>query len=638
MKDFNTSPFMTRASIPSGTQVVFVADAFSSDLTGGAELTSQALIDTSPLKIHCVRSHEVNLQLLEQGARAFWIFGNFARLDLRLVPTITANLAYGIIEYDYKYCRHRSPEKHFVLEGVPCDCANSTPGKMVSAFFLGSKHIWWMSEAQRDRYVTLFPFLEEVQQRVLSSVFSAQTLESLRALRKESGQRHGWARLESGSWIKGSKEAQRWCNDNGYDDIVIKDMTYVDTLKTLAQAKGLVYLPLGGDTCPRLVIEAKLLGCELHINDNVQHRHEAWFAGSSIELIEDYLSNAPSVFWHDVQACIERRPRISGYTTTLDCVRQGYPFEECIESMLGFCDQVVIVDGGSSDGTWERLQAMERADAARIVVVQHPLDMSDPRHALFDGQQKARARSLCTGDLCWQMDCDEVVHEEDFEKIRRLAWNIPRGIDLLSLPVIEYWGSHGKVRVDVQPWKWRLSRNLPNITHGIPIGLRRTDAAGRLCAAPGTDGCDMIDAVTGEPIPHLSFFTADVEAARRAALAGNADALRAYEAWFNTAVRGLPAVFHYSWYDISRKLRLYRAYWTRHWQSLYDQELPDTAENNFVFDVPWSAVTDAMIEDRAKTLEMALGGWVWHRKWDGLTTTPHMVCTRSQPAIMVKQS
>jgi hypothetical protein len=76
----------------------------------------------------------------------------------------------------------------------------------------------------------------------------------------------------------------------------------------------------------------------------------------------------------------------------------------------------------------------------KLLLVQHVLDMTQPRFALLDGQQKARARALCRGDFCWQMDCDEVVHEADWEKIGRLAAGVPRGIEIVSLPVIEYWG------------------------------------------------------------------------------------------------------------------------------------------------------------------------------------------------------
>ena len=42
---------------------------------------------------------------------------------------------------------------------------------------------------------------------------------------------------------------------------------------------------------------------------------------------------------------------ISGYTTTYNCLKEDYPFLESIQSMLGFCDEVVVVDGCSDDGT-----------------------------------------------------------------------------------------------------------------------------------------------------------------------------------------------------------------------------------------------------------------------------------------------
>ena len=47
------------------------------------------------------------------------------------------------------------------------------------------------------------------------------------------------------------------------------------------------------------------------------------------------------------------------------------------------------------------------------------------------------------------MDIDEVVHETDYDKIRILLKQMPKPINLVSLPVTEYWGGSEKVRVDV---------------------------------------------------------------------------------------------------------------------------------------------------------------------------------------------
>jgi hypothetical protein len=270
----------------------------------------------------------------------------------------------------------------------------------------------------------------------------------------------------------------------------------------------------------------------------------------------------------------------------------------------------------------------------KLKVKQIKRDWNHPRFAVFDGMQKAEARAMCTNEFCWQMDSDEIIHENDCQRIQDLARNLPKDVPLIALPVIEYWGSADKVRVDVTPWKWRLSRNNPKITHGIPRELRTTDGEGNLCAFEGTDGCDMIHVDSFERIPFVNFYTQEADNFRQAALLGNQSALAAYEQWFNTVVASIPSVFHYSWFNIPRKIKLYKQYWTRHWESLTGKTYVDSGESNMMFDVPWSDVTDEMIEKRAEELK-EIGGWIWHRKWNG-TKTPWIRCNRTQPVWMNK--
>ena len=53
----------------------------------------------------------------------------------------------------------------------------------------------------------------------------------------------------------------------------------------LRTSKGLVYLPAGLDTCPRLVIEAKMLDCKLILNNKVQIKDEEWLEKDKINLL-----------------------------------------------------------------------------------------------------------------------------------------------------------------------------------------------------------------------------------------------------------------------------------------------------------------------------------------------------------------
>lgn len=611
-------------------QVIFVADLFVDDYVGGAELTSEALIEASPFKIQKLHSSKVNLASLTQGSSKYWVFGNFAQLNPELIPSIVANIKYSVLEYDYKYCRFRSPEKHAAATDQPCDCHDKMNGKLISAFYYGAQSLWWMSEAQKQRYLNLFPFLSEKDNIVLSSVFSKTTLTYIKHLKNSAKvDRKGWIVLGSDSWVKGAQQAKDWCESNGKTYEVVWNLTYEKLLAKLSESEGFVYLPAGADTCPRMVIEAKLLGCKLHVNDNVQHAPEEWFCTDDVGAISDYLESSPQIFWKAITKLIDYTPTVSGYTTAYNCIKQNYPFVKCIESMLRFCDEVCIVDGGSTDGTWETLNDLASKNS-KLKLKQIPRDWNHPRHAIFDGAQKAESRAMCTGDFCWQMDSDEIVHEDDAQKILDLCKKIPPKVEIVSLPVIEYWGGPKKVRCDIQPWKWRLSRNLPHITHGIPTDLRRTDTNGDIFAAEGTDGCDMIRKDTGERIPHVTFHTQDTEAMRQAACSGNLQALQQYEIWFNNVIKSLPGVHHYSWYDIPRKMRLYRDYWTRHWNSLYNKSLEDTVESNMMFDLPWSKVTDEMIEKRSQELKEKTGGWIWHRKWQG-QETPHIKIETTEP-------
>ena len=632
---FGESVFIKEVEIPLDTQVIFVSDLFVEDYVGGAELTTQALIDSCDLKYHKIRSKDLRSSHIQRMNKAHWIFGNFSGITPDLFPQIIQNLKYSVLEYDYKFCKFRSPEKHQVATGSPCDCHDSIHGKLIASFFLNSKTIFWMSEKQSHFYKSRFPFLDREGDLVLSSVFDKETLNYLKELRKEAvtlEREPSWIVLGSDSWVKGFENAKKWCDDNHLPHQVVWNIPYKSLLQKMSNSKGFVYLPAGGDTCPRMVIEAKLLGCELHLNDFVQHGNEKWFATNDVDSIFDYLEDSSKRFWSAIKDKINVTTKISGYITTYNCVSQGYPFEKTIRSLLQFCDEVCVVDGGSTDNTWDVLSEIHLTYPNKIKLKQVIRDWTHPRFAVFDGMQKAEARKMCTGEYCWQMDSDEVVHEKDAQKIIELCHKIPSNVDIISLPVVEYWGGPDKVRCDIQPWKWRLSRNKPSITHGIPRELRRKDKDGNLYALEGTDGCDMIDVITGDRIPHMTFHTVESEKLRLMAVSGDQNSLNLYENWFNGAVENLPGVFHYSWYDIPKKIRLYKGYWTKHWNSLYNKSMVDSSETNMMFDLPWSDVTDDMIEEKALSLKNGTGGWIWHRKWSG-QKVPHITIRREEPNI-----
>jgi len=604
-------------------QIIFVADLFAEQYAGGAELTSDALIEASPTLVKKVHAKNLTVEFLQQNVDAFWIFGNFSSINWSLIPVIASNLRYAVLEYDYKFCLHRSIEKHLHETGQECDCHKRQLGQLVAGFYQAADAIFWMSEQQRARYTDRFPnLLFHRNSHVLSSVFDARFFEKINQLKSKTTDRSGWMVLGSKSWIKGYEDAVKWCEENGKKYQSYWDVPYEELLDTMSISEGFVYLPRGGDTCPRMVIEAKLLGCEVVTNDNVQHAAEKWWNANPDDVC-DYLLGRPDVFWVAINNVIQHQPTLSGYSTTYNCVDQNYPFVESITSLLDVCDEVVVVDGGSTDGTWDVLTAMSNENT-KLKIKQIERDWSHPGHSVFDGMQKAAARDLCTGDFCWQQDVDEVIHENDYQKIRNLLTSTPKSVNLICLPVVEFWGNKGKIRIDINPWKWRLSRNHPEITHGIPANLRKYDENGELYSAPGSDGCDYITRNTGDLVPNVNFHTQQTEQLRQASQ-NNPAAREQYIKWLTAVVQNLPGVYHYSWFNLPRKIRTYKNYWSRHWQSMYNIKQEDTAENNMFFNKPWSEVSDVEIDQIATLLEQEMGGWIFHRKIDWNNPTPSVI-------------
>jgi hypothetical protein len=318
--------------------------------------------------------------------------------------------------------------------------------------------------------------------------------------------------------------------------------------------------------------------------------------------------------------------KISGYITLRNPVQMDYPFEAAIRSLFSFCDEVVVCNSSEAeDGTQKILEELKaefevllgKRDEVFKIVKPDFVDWTAPNHGIYDGMTKAFARENCTGDFCFQIDADEVVEatREQMENMCKRLMEDADSTPLMALPVVEYWGSKGKVRADVNPWKWRLSLNKPNITHGIPGPNRYTDpATGLMFAHQGTDGCDYIDKDTLLPITCLHFMTNEVEQLRQAA-ANSQDAADVYEKWFNKVVGKLPTVYHFSWWSVYEKMRKFKLFWNKSWLTLYNEQR-DEGYNPF-FDKPFHEVSDKEMKKEAKKLEKETGGWIFHRPWDG---------------------
>lgn len=310
---------------------------------------------------------------------------------------------------------------------------------------------------------------------------------------------------------------------------------------------------------------------------------------------------------------------ISSYTTSRNAIELNYPIRESVKSLLGFSDEVIVFDTSGTTHTVDELTKCFKLES-KVKIVHEPWDWTVKNFGVLDGQSKAQARNLCKGHILWQNDSDEIVHEQHQSLIRPLIESYKNwdSYSLIGLPVVEFWGSSGKARIDINPWKWRISINDKKITHGIPGRYRFYDKDGLLFAKPGTDGCDYIYSDSLVPVPcdlSVMHYTDRVFGLQQAAIT-NEKAAHLYEGWFNIMLADTPGVFHYSWWSIERKIKHYREFWTKFWPSLYNESV-DERQNPFFPGMLWSEVSDQQIKQKALELEHGTGGWIFHKPWDG---------------------
>ena len=301
----STKEKMLKSLIPENmlfkAEYIFVNDMFVEDYTGGAELSIETLISTAPSdKVLKVRSAELNDLILSNNKEAKWVFGNVANIsDEMLQKVIGSGVEYSFVEFDYKYCKHRNPVLYEMVEGTGCDYKNTEKAKLITDFVNNAKSVFYMSQEQKNMHLSHMPGIKNEKTLVLSSLFDDKFFDTIdRLSTKTKSKNSKWVVLGSRSWVKGLNQTESYCKDKGYEYDVLWNLKYESFLEKLAESKGLCFKPTGLDTCPRMVIEAKVLGCDIDTNNLVQHADEEWFNKTPKEILE-YLKGRPAYFWSE---------------------------------------------------------------------------------------------------------------------------------------------------------------------------------------------------------------------------------------------------------------------------------------------------------------------------------------------------
>jgi hypothetical protein len=386
--------------------IIVVADAFSEQYTGGAELTTDALLSSGFYNYKKILSPHLTKKHVETYKNERWVFGNFANVNKDVLLEVIKTVAnYSVIEYDYKFCKYRLQTKHEKIDGH-CSCSTSPHGKLVGIFYAKAKNLFYMSTGQQKEYEKKFPFLKKSDNGyVLSSTFSDETLDYISSL-DTSKKDDTYIILQSNSWVKGVQDCVEYAKNNKLKYELVGGLPYKKMLEKLASSKGLIFLPSGFDTCPRLTIEAKLLDCDLIINDNVQHKSEPWFDNKASIL--KYFSEQKKKFF---EMCLDYRlaPQPTTENTSFHFIIPGYNASKWLPYCINSIKRqeynnytVTFIDDVSTDNSVDVFKRLTEDDS-RFKVIKN----KKKKYALRNIEESIELLQCDKNDVIIILDADD---------------------------------------------------------------------------------------------------------------------------------------------------------------------------------------------------------------------------------------
>jgi hypothetical protein len=158
--------------------------------------------------------------------------------------------------------------------------------------------------------------------------------------------------------------------------------------------------------------------------------------------------------------------KISGFSFLRNGAKLHYPIIESIRSALPVVDEFVIALGDSDpdDDTREKIEAL---GSDKIILIDTVWNLDQFPNGTVYAQQTDVAKSHCSGDWLLYLQGDEVLHEDDAEKISAACerWNDHPTVEALLFDYLHFWGDYDHV-FDSQRWykqEMRVIRNIPEI-------------------------------------------------------------------------------------------------------------------------------------------------------------------------------
>lgn len=144
--------------------------------------------------------------------------------------------------------------------------------------------------------------------------------------------------------------------------------------------------------------------------------------------------------------------KVSGFTILRHGTKFDYPYLESLRSLLPLVDELVINVGIGEDDTKARLERFAREEGqGKVVLFDSEWPLNDPekkRGGQILAEQTNLALDRCSHDWCFYLQADEVLHEEDYPRLREAFKKHEKdpSVHGLLFDYVHFYGSFDVIR------------------------------------------------------------------------------------------------------------------------------------------------------------------------------------------------
>ena len=256
---------------------IFVADFFANEVLGGGEINNDVLADCLRQRGHSVSEKKCAHLTVEEifgNLDACFVVGNFIHLSESAINALKST-RYIIYEHDHKYLRHRNPAMFSDYKAPKTELINRD-------FYADALGVFCQSGFHCE--ILQKNIAIDNVKNLGGNLWSERSLEVMQRLVQNEKQDR-FSVMNSNIGHKNTAGSVRYCEAINAPYELISSNNYHDFLSQLSRNKWFVFLPQTPETLSRVVVEARMLGVEVHTNSRVGAASEPWFLLKGFELI-----------------------------------------------------------------------------------------------------------------------------------------------------------------------------------------------------------------------------------------------------------------------------------------------------------------------------------------------------------------